>query len=82
MNKVKSETSKRSTVTTGSVAVDADNKEIILDTSDKAATYCTGLTGWVSRDGYYFGDNKDSENMAKYKGSTHRSCKYLTLIHI
>ncbi len=74
MNKQNSETSKRSTATTGSVAVGAD-KEIILDTSDKAATYRTGLVGWVSRAGFYFGDNKDSESMARYRGCTHRSCK-------
>jgi hypothetical protein len=51
------------------------NKEIILDTSDQAATYQTGLAGWVSRDGFYFGDNKDSENIARYKGCTHRACR-------
>jgi hypothetical protein len=47
-------------------------KEIILEDSPEAATYQTGIEGWVSRDGRFWG--KD-ERMARYDGSTHRKCE-------
>jgi hypothetical protein len=49
---------------------------MILYSDDKAATYRTGLSGWVSSRGFFFGDNKDSEHMARYDGCTHVECKY------
>lgn len=45
--------------------------EIILDSSDKAAQYKTGISGWVSRSGNFFED----ERMARYDGCTHRTCE-------
>ena len=45
-------------------------KEIILDTDDSAAVLKT-VTGWVSRDGRFFGQN---EQLARYSGSTHKTC--------
>lgn len=48
-----------------------ETKEIIvLDTDDSAARLIT-VTGWVSRDGRFFGDNEES---ARYAGCTHKSC--------
>lgn len=45
--------------------------EIILSTDPRAAIYKTDLKGWVSRNGYYFGED---ERTARYEGSTHRIC--------
>jgi len=47
------------------------HKSPIYPEDDEAAQLKT-LTGWVSRDGYFFGNNEDS---ARYAGSTHRRCK-------
>ncbi len=44
--------------------------KIILPSSDEAASIKT-VTGWVSRHGYFFGDD---EHLARYDGSTHREC--------
>lgn len=40
--------------------------------SPEAATYKTGIEGWVSRDGHFYG--KD-EHMARWAGCTHLICK-------
>lgn len=45
---------------------------MILSTSDEAAEYKTGLSGWVSRDGRYYGDD---ERMARWAGATHVPCR-------
>lgn len=47
------------------------NTEIIMYASDKAAKFITGISGWVSRDGTFFGDKEDA---ARYNGCTHRVC--------
>ncbi len=47
-----------------------DNK-IVLPTDPEAATYRTDIKGWVSRDGFYFGED---ERTARYAGATHRIC--------
>lgn len=47
------------------------NEVIVLDTSDEAASVKT-VTGWVSRDGRFWGDD---ERMARYAGSTHKQCE-------
>ena len=49
-----------------------ENKEIILFESDEAATFKTNISGWVSRNGLFFGD---SEQAARYNGCTHRACE-------
>jgi len=48
----------------------------VLYNSDEAAYYKTDISGWVSGRGYFFGDKKDSEHMARYDGCTHVECKY------
>lgn len=40
--------------------------------SDEAASYKTNLSGWVSRDGIYFGSN---EHTARWSGCTHKTCE-------
>lgn len=50
------------------------DNEIVLDTDEAAAKLVT-VTGWVSRDGRFFGNKEDSESMARYAGCTHRACQ-------
>ena len=46
-------------------------EEIILPSSDQAATYETNISGWVSKKGHFYG--KD-ERLARWDGSTHSTC--------
>lgn len=46
-------------------------KQTVRYDSDEAATFKTGLSGWVSRDGHFWGDN---EHMARWSGCTHTIC--------
>jgi len=46
------------------------NKIIMMD-SDEAAKFATGIEGWVSSDGIFFGSDKKA---ARYHGCTHRKC--------
>jgi hypothetical protein len=46
-------------------------EKIVMMDSDEAASIQT-LTGWVSRDGRFWGDD---ESMARWSGATHRKCK-------
>ena len=48
------------------------NERIIMYDSVEAAEYQTGLSGWVSGGGLYFGENED---MARYAGCTHKYCE-------
>lgn len=50
----------------------SSEQQMILSTSDEAATYRTDLKGWVSRDGLYFGED---ERTARYSGCTHVPCQ-------
>lgn len=45
--------------------------EVILDTSPEAAKFVENISGWVSRDGLFFGKNEDA---ARYQGCSHRAC--------
>jgi len=49
--------------------------EQILYDSDQAATYRTGIEGWVCSKGYYHGNSKSSEHLARWSGSTHVKCE-------
>jgi len=44
---------------------------VVMYDSPEAATFVTGISGWKSRDGFFWG--KD-EHMARYSGSTHKKC--------
>ena len=48
-----------------------EQKQIIMFDSPEAASLQT-MTGWVSGDGRFFGQD---ENLARFCGATHRSCK-------
>jgi hypothetical protein len=48
------------------------DEKIILPSDPEAATYKTDIKGWVSRDGFYYGEG---EELARYSGSTHRACE-------
>ena len=47
---------------------------MILNSSDEAATFVTGISGWKSRLGHFFGDNAGAERAARYDGCTHVAC--------
>lgn len=51
-----------------------NKKEQILNTSDEAAKFVTGISGWVDRHGRFFGQGKDAEAIARYSGCTHIVC--------
>lgn len=51
-----------------------EEKRILIDMPE-AAEYRTDIKGWVSRDGFFFGDDKDAEHNARYKGCTHLYCQ-------
>ena len=55
------------------------DKKIILESDPEAATYQTGIEGWVSRDGRFWGND---ERMARYDGSTHKRCEKCGTIYI
>lgn len=46
--------------------------KIIMMDSDEAAHLQTGLSGWVSSNGIFYGDD---ERAARYNGCTHRKCE-------
>lgn len=45
--------------------------DIVLDTSEEAAKFVENISGWVSRDGLFYGKN---EKAARYEGCTHCAC--------
>ena len=45
--------------------------KIILNESDEAATWKTGISGWVDRHGHFFGND---ERNARWSGATHILC--------
>ncbi|MGJ0580578.1 DNA N-6-adenine-methyltransferase, partial [Xenorhabdus bovienii] len=47
------------------------SKTVVMHDSSEAASIKT-VTGWVSRDGQFWGDD---ERMARYCGATHRQCE-------
>jgi hypothetical protein len=46
--------------------------KIVMFESNEAAQYKTGLSGWVSSNGHYWGED---ERAARYDGCTHRACE-------
>ena len=47
-------------------------EKIILAESDEAAKFVTGLSGWVDRNGVFWGQ---LEEMARYASATHKRCE-------
>lgn len=52
-----------------------ENEKMILFDSPEAAQYKTGIEGWVSSDGRFFGKGERAEQTARYAGSTHHKCE-------
>lgn len=52
--------------------------DVIMAHSDEAAEF-KSVEGWVSRDGYFYGEN---ESAARYSGATHRKCECEKVIEI
>lgn len=50
-------------------------EKIIMYDSPEAAQYRTGIEGWVSSDGRFFGKGGHAEQTARYAGSTHHKCE-------
>jgi len=48
------------------------NNEMVMFGSDEAAHFQTGLSGWVSRHGHFWGND---ERAARYDGCTHTYCE-------
>lgn len=46
--------------------------EVVLYDSDDAAKFVTGISGWVSRTGKFFGED---ESLARWSGATHHKCE-------
>ncbi len=53
----------------------------ILPHYNEAATYHTNLTGWISRDGSYFGNSANAEQDARLHGCTHKFCDKCGTVH-
>lgn len=49
-----------------------DKKEVVMYDSPEAAYYKEGISGWVSRGGFFCGQD---EEMARYRGCTHKTCE-------
>jgi len=47
-------------------------EKIILAESDEAAKFVTGISGWVDRNGVFWGQ---LEEMARYSSATHKRCE-------
>jgi hypothetical protein len=45
--------------------------EFILFESPESAKFVTGISGWVDREGHFFGND---ERVARYSGCTHHKC--------
>jgi len=48
-----------------------ESNKVILRDSEEAAKFVTGISGWVSAKGHFYG--KD-ESLARYDGMTHKKC--------
>lgn len=48
---------------------------VILPDSPDAATHRSDIRGWIDRHGKFFGDEPDSERLARWSGSTHSECE-------
>ncbi len=51
-----------------------EQKQVVMRDSPEAASYRTDIKGWVSRDGFFYGDGDTNEATARYAGCTHVAC--------
>lgn len=52
-----------------------DEDKVILPDSPEAATWGS-VEGWVSRDGYFYGNASGAERLARQNGATHEKCPH------
>jgi hypothetical protein len=57
--------------------MDIKKDVVILPEDPAAAEYRNNISGWVSRNRHYFGEEED---LARYDGATHRKCKTCAVI--
>lgn len=50
-------------------------EKVILDTDTQAARFIENIKGWVDINNRFYGNNEDSERMARYSSATHRTCE-------
>ena len=55
-------------------------KEQINYDDPKAARYVKNIEGWVDINGRFFGNNPDSEHMARWSSCTHIKCECGNLV--
>lgn len=48
--------------------------KIVLYDSDEAASFRTNISGWVSRQGRFYGEQYQAEHLARRDGCTHIKC--------
>lgn len=51
------------------------NETVILFEDESAAKFVENISGWVDINRRFFGNNKDSEHMARYSSCTHQRCE-------
>jgi len=51
------------------------NKEIILFDAESSARFVENISGWVDINNRFWGNNTDSERMARYSSCTHQKCE-------
>jgi hypothetical protein len=52
-----------------------ESKKVILYEDESAAKFVENISGWVDVNRRFFGNNKDSEHMARYSSCTHMRCE-------
>ena len=50
-------------------------KEKILYSDERAATYVTDIKGWIDKDRIFYGDGERAEHRARYSSCTHIICE-------
>jgi len=51
------------------------NETVILFEDESSAKFIENISGWVDINRRFFGNNKDSENIARYSSCTHQRCE-------
>jgi hypothetical protein len=56
-------------------------EKMVLYSDGNAARFCHGISGWVSIDGRFWGNDSRSEHMARFASATHIACDECGEIH-
>lgn len=49
-------------------------KEVLMYDDPKCAVFVTNISGWIDKNQRFFGNSKQSEDMARYSSCTHKRC--------